>query len=59
MERYGLTLGDYIETMNHDAEKMFRQGENHMAMKVIEYMKNEHPTWYEHFGEELIKAMEE
>ena len=59
MTNIGLRLGDLIETMNHEAEKMFHKGENHMAMKVIEYMKNEHPTWYEHFGEELIKAMEE
>ena len=26
---------------------------------VCEYLESEHPTWYEHFGEELKKAMEE
>lgn len=59
MTNIGLRLVDLIETMNHDAEKMFHKGENHMAMKVIEYIKNEHPSWYERFGHELIKAMEE
>lgn len=59
MERNGLKLGDLTEPMNYYAEKMFVKGKYHMALKVIEYMKSKHPTWYEHFGEELLKAMEE
>ena len=30
-----------------------------MLERVYKYLENEHPTWYEHFGDELKKAMED
>lgn len=41
------------------AKLAFEFGSNSMLERVCEYLKSEHPTWYEHFGEELKKAMEE
>lgn len=37
----------------------FEDGANYMLKRVCKYLESEHPTWYEHFGHELIKAMEE
>ena len=37
----------------------FEDGANYMLERVCKYLESEHPNWYEHFGEELIKAMEE
>lgn len=37
----------------------FEDGADYMLERVCKYLKSEHPTWYEHFGEELKKTMEE
>lgn len=34
-------------------------GAKDMLERICKYLESEYPTWYEHFGEELIKAMEE
>ena len=36
-----------------------RLADKTMLERICKYLESEHPTWYEHFGEELIKAMEE
>ena len=37
----------------------FKDGANYMLKRVCKYLESEHPTWYEHFEDELKKAMEE
>lgn len=37
----------------------YRNGAQDMLERVCKYLESEHPTWYEHFGEELRNAMEE
>ena len=37
----------------------FEDGAAYMLKRVCKYLESEHPTWYEHFGDELKKAMEE
>ena len=43
----------------HDMSYAFEDGAYDMLERVCKYLESEHPTWYEHFGEELKKAMEE
>ena len=40
-------------------KRAYRNGAKDMLERVCEYFESEHPTWYEHFGHELIKVMEE
>ena len=40
-------------------KKAYRNGAQDMLERVCMYLESEHPTWYEHFGEELKKEMEE
>lgn len=56
---------DYINSEVVSAENMqlafgdFINGAEWMLERVCKYLENEHPTWYEHFGDELKKAMED
>lgn len=53
---------DYINSEVVSAENMqlafgdFINGAEWMLERVCKYLENEHPTWYEHFGDELKKA---
>ena len=40
-------------------KEAYEDGMVDMLEWVCEYLEIEHPTWYEHFGDELKKAMEE
>ena len=40
-------------------KEAYEDGMVDMLEWVCEYLESEHPTWYEHFGDELKKAMEE
>lgn len=40
-------------------KEAYEDGMVDMLELVCEYLESEHPTWYEHFGDELKKAMEE
>lgn len=42
-----------------DIRKAYEDGAQDMLERVCKYLENEHPTWYEYFGDELKKAMEE
>lgn len=39
-------------------KEAYEDGMVDMLERVCEYLESEHPTWYEHFGDELKKAME-
>ena len=40
-------------------KEAYEDGMVDMLERVCKYLENEHPTWYEHFGEEIRKAMDE
>lgn len=40
-------------------KEAYEDGMVDMLERVCEYLESEHPTWYDHFGDELKKAMEE
>lgn len=48
------TVTDHISI-----KKAYKNGSQDMLERVCEYLESEHPTWYEHFGEELKKTLEE
>jgi hypothetical protein len=52
-------LWDDVRTDHVPIKKAYRNGAQYMLERVCKYLESEHPTWYEHFGEELKKAMEE
>ena len=43
----------------HNMSYAFEDGADYMLERICKYLEVEHPTWYEHFGEELRKVMEE
>ena len=49
--------GNHISSM--DIKESFEEGAEYMLERVLEYLKYESPTFFEHFGEEFRKAMEE
>lgn len=49
--------GNHISSM--DIKKSFEDGAQDMLERVCRYIEVEHHIWYEHFGDELRKAMEE
>ena len=54
-----MTQEEIIKRANEAVTKSYEDGANYMLEKVCKYLESEHPTWYEYFGEELVKAMEE
>lgn len=49
--------GNHISSM--DIKKSFEDGAEYMLERMLKYLKVEHPTFFDHFGEEIRKAMEE
>lgn len=49
--------GNHITSV--DIRETYEDGAQSMLERICKYLESEHPTWYEHFGEELIKAIEE
>ena len=51
------------KTLTVNEEKAFQAGarwaDKTMLERVCKYLESEHPTWYENFGEELRKVIEE
>lgn len=37
----------------------YEEGADYMLERVLKYLETEHPTFFDHFGEEIRKAMEE
>lgn len=37
----------------------YRNGAQDMLERVLKYLEVEHPTFFDHFGEEIRKSMEE
>ena len=42
-----------------DIKDAYRNGAQDMLERVLNYLKYESPTFFDHFGEEIRKAMEE
>lgn len=54
------TDGFWCTESDHEPIKdAYKNGAQDMLERVCMYLESEHPTWYEHFEEELKKAMEE
>mgnify|MGYP003297782980 CR=1 FL=1 len=54
------TDGGWSTESDYEAIKdAYRYGAHDMLERVCKYLESEHPTWYEHFGEELKNAMKE
>ena len=54
------TDGGWCTESDYEAIRAaYEDGAQDMLERVCKYLESEHPTWYEHFGEELRKAMEE
>ena len=49
--------GNHISSM--DIKKSFEAGAEYMLERMLKYLEVEHPTFFDHFGEEIRKAMEE
>lgn len=49
--------GNHISSM--DIKESFEEGADYMLGRVLKYLEIEHPTFFDHFGEEIRKAMEE
>ena len=49
--------GNHISSM--DIKKSFEDGADYMLERMLKYLEVEHPTFFDHFGEEIRKAMEE
>ena len=63
MERKIKRTMAFISTKN-DGDKLLiadaiEWADKTMLERMLNYLESEHPTWYEHFGEELRKAMED
>lgn len=41
------------------SKESFEEGADYMLERVLDYLKFESPTFFDHFGEEIRKAMEE
>ena len=48
---------NHISSM--DIKQSFEGGADYMLERVLKYLEVEHPTFFDHFGEEIRKAMEE
>lgn len=54
------TDGGWSTESDYEAIKdAYRNGAQDMLERLCKYFESEHPTWYEHFGNEFRKAMEE
>lgn len=49
--------GNHISSM--DIKESFEEGADYMLERALKYLETEHPTFFDHFGEEIRKAMEE
>lgn len=49
--------GNHISSM--DIKQSYEEGAEYMLDRVLKYLEVEHPTFFDHFGEEIRKAMEE
>lgn len=49
--------GNHITSM--DIRKAYEDGAHDMLERVLKYLKYESPTFFDHFGEEIRKSMEE
>ena len=41
------------------SKEAFKDGAQDMLERLCKYFESEHPTWYEHLGDEFRKSMEE
>jgi hypothetical protein len=48
--------GNHISSM--DIKESFEEGAEYMLERMLKYLEAEHPTFFDHFGEEIRKVME-
>ena len=59
---YNEWVGDNYWQVDNDYEDIkdaYKNGAQDMLERVLKYLEAEHPTFFDHFGEEIRKAMEE
>ena len=54
-----MTQEEIIKRANEAVTKSYKEGADYMLERVLKYLEAEHPTFFDHFGEEIRKAMEE
>jgi hypothetical protein len=54
-----MTQEEIIKRANEAVTKSYKDGAEYMLERVLNYLQVEHPTFFEHFVEEIRKAMEE
>lgn len=56
---YSTDGGWSTESDYEDIKDAYRNGAQDMLERMLKYLEVEHPTFFDHFGDEFRKAMEE